>query len=446
VKGTDATNALIIGNGTVIDGLGNPPVQADVLIEGDRITAVGPALTADPSVTRIDAENMTVMPGLIDAHCHISFDEPSSNDELFFHRREGLAAIIAAVNVQKLLCAGVTGFLDADSLFETGVDLRDAIEAGIVPGPRMSTGGKALLTAAGGTAGRLIPDSGWVGYGKVVTSKAEIVAEVRNQIKRGVDWVKVHVTGLTPRQKQPGEMQAWSIEELRLVVDTAHELDTPVVGHCRGATSIRDATLAGFDLILHATHMDEAALEAVVDAKVPIVPTFTFQANLADHGELVDAGDEIRAIFRKEIEDSSAMLRRAFDAGVPLLCGTESGFSLTPYGDWHYRELEVFVRDLGMTPLEAIRSATSENARVLGLDGATGAIQPGRLADLLVFNGDPTTEIAMLGERSRIRHVLVGGVAQRLEWPAAERSDPPGWRVSTYGSRVLSQTLVHDHE
>ena len=99
-----------------------------------------------------------------------------------------------------------------------------------------------------------------------------------------------------------------------------------------------------------------------------------------------------------------------------------------------------------MTPLEAIRSATSENARVLGLDGATGAIQPGRLADLLVFNGDPTTEIAMLGERSRIQHVLVGGVAQRLEWPAAGRSDPPGWRVSTYGSRVLSQTLVDDHE
>ena len=84
---------------------------------------------------------MTVMPGLIDAHCHISFDEPSSNDELFFHRREGLAAIIAAANVRKLLAAGVTGFFDADSLWEIGVDLRDAIEAGIVPGPRMATGG-----------------------------------------------------------------------------------------------------------------------------------------------------------------------------------------------------------------------------------------------------------------------------------------------------------------
>ena len=170
---------------------------------------------------------MTVMPGLIDAHCHISFDEPSSNDELFHHRREGLAAIIAAVNARKLLCAGVTGFLDADSLFEIGVDLRDAIEAGIVPGPRMATGGNALLTAAGGTAGRLIPDEGLIGYGKVVRSADEITAEVRRQIKRGVDWIKVHVTGLTPRQKRAGEAQAWRRNELELVVDVAHSLDTP---------------------------------------------------------------------------------------------------------------------------------------------------------------------------------------------------------------------------
>ena len=171
----------IIENGTVIDGLGSPPRQADVVIEGERIVQVGGA-APEGECERIDAQGLTVMPGLIDAHCHISFDEPSSNDELFFHRREGLAAIIAATNVRKLLCAGVTGFLDADSLFEIGVDLRDAIEAGIVPGPRMATGGNALLTAAGGTAGRLIPDEGLIGYGKVVRTAAEITAEVRRQI------------------------------------------------------------------------------------------------------------------------------------------------------------------------------------------------------------------------------------------------------------------------
>ncbi len=200
----------ILQGGLVLDGLGNAPQQADVILRGSRIEAVlersgasiGPTIDAG-SATVIDVSGLTLMPGLIDAHCHISFDEPSSNDELFFHRtREGLAAIIAAQNVQKLLRAGVTGFLDADCLFEVGVDLRDAIEAGIVSGPRMSTGGNALMTAAGGTAGRLIPDQGRIGYGKVVNSRDEIVTEVRRQIKQGVDWVKVHVTGLTPAQSR----------------------------------------------------------------------------------------------------------------------------------------------------------------------------------------------------------------------------------------------------
>ena len=158
------SNDILIRSGRVIDGLGNEPFSADVLIAGNQISRIGENLSADEGVQVVDATGCTVMPGLIDAHCHISFDEPSSNDELFFHRnREGLAAIIAAANVVKLLRAGVTGFLDADSLFEVGVDLRDAIEAGIVPGPRMSTGGNALLTAAGGTAGRLIPEAGLIG-------------------------------------------------------------------------------------------------------------------------------------------------------------------------------------------------------------------------------------------------------------------------------------------
>lgn len=431
-----AASDLVLRGGRVIDGLGNAPVTADVLIRGDSIEAVGAGLSGGPGARIIDVAGKTVMPGLIDAHCHISFDEPNSNDELFFHRREGLAAIIAAAHVGKLLRAGVTGFLDADSLFDIGVDLRDAIEAGIVLGPRMSTGGNALLTAAGGTAGRLIPDSGRIGYGRVVSSRDEIVAEVRRQIKIGVDWIKVHVTGLTPRQNVKGEVQVWNLEELRLVVNTAHELGVPVVGHCRGASSTRDAARAGFDMILHATYMDDEALAAVIEARVPIVPTFTFQANLLDFGAQIGASESVRTLFRKEIEESAVMLRRAYDAGVPMLCGTESGFSLTPYGDWHYRELEVFVRELGFTPLQAIRAATSENAVSIGLKGRTGAVQAGRLADLIVVDGDPSVDVTVLGDNDRIMHVILGGREVHVPEPPP-RGDPPGWRGTTYGSRIL---------
>ncbi|MSR13958.1 MAG: hypothetical protein EXR86_05205 [Gammaproteobacteria bacterium] len=225
------------------------------------------------------------------------------------------------------------------------------------------------------------------------------------------------------------------------MVDTAHELGTPVVGHCRGASSTRDAALAGFDMILHATYMDEAALAAVIERKVPIVPTFTFQANLADYGETIGASPELRALFQKEIAESAVMLRRAYDAGVPLLCGTESGFCLTPYGDWHYRELEVFVRDLGMTPLQAITCATSENAFALRLHGDTGTIQAGKLADLIVVAGEVERDVTVLGERGDIRHVVRGG---EVIPPLIEtiRRDPPGWRVSHYGKQILKRAML----
>ena len=434
---------LIIENGRIIDGLGNEPEVGDVAIAGERIIAVGEFDSpARDDVERIDATGMTVMPGLIDAHGHISFDEPSSNDELFFHRREGLTAIIAARNLQKVYRAGVTGILDPDCLFETSIDLRDAVEAGIVYGPRLAVGGNALLTSVGGTAGRLLPDTGRRGYGRVVRTRDEIVAEVRRQIKNGVDWIKVHVTGLTPRQKVSGELQVWSFDELRLVADTAHELDTPVVGHCRGASSIRDSARAGFDLILHATYMDEEALEAVVEAQSPIVPTFTFQANLADHGDRVNSSKALQAVFRREIADSAAMLKRAYRAGVPLLCGTESGFSLTPYGEWHYRELEIFVKDLDFTPLEAIQAGTSACARALRLDGETGAIEAGRLADVLMVDGDPSGDVTLLADTNRIKQVLIGGQAMPLGPIEPDRHDPPGWRVSNHSDRILNHGLV----
>jgi imidazolonepropionase-like amidohydrolase len=439
-----AAGRTLLENGTIIDGLGNPPFQGSVLFDRTgilRVGSVSEAEVAGAPVTRIDARGKVIMPGLIDAHCHVTFDEPHSNDELFFHRRPGLAAIIAAYNARKVLLAGVTGFLDADCIFDLGVDLRDAIEANVVEGPRMSTGGYVLLTGVGGTAGRLLPDSGTRGYGVVVGSRDEIVAEVRRQIKLGVDWVKVHVTGIIPRQKEAGEIQVWSLDDLRIVVDTAHQLGIPVVGHCRNASSTRDAAKAGFDLILHATYMDDEALEAVAEARVPIVPTLTFQANLADHGDLVNAAPDLREIFRREIEESAVMLRKVYDAGVPLLCGSESGFALTPYGEWHYRELQLFVEEFGLSPLEAIRCATSEGARALKLDGRTGAVQQGRLADLLVIDGDPLADIRILGDKRRIERIFLGGAEVSRE-PSRERRPIGGWRVSQFAERALTWEMA----
>ena len=438
---------ILIKNGLIIDGTGNDPFAGDVLVHEKRIVAVGQEARAScpdgAVVEEIDASGCRVLPGMIDSHCHISFDQPNSNDELFFHRRYGLAALVAGVNAQKVLRAGFTSFFDADCVFDVGVDLRDAIEGGVIEGPRMTTGGNVLINCVGGTAARLLPDEGTRGYARIVHTPDEIVREIHKQIKMGVDWIKVHVSGLPIRPgKETGEISTWTLDELKLVCDTAHQFGIPVVGHCRNATSTRDAALAGFDMILHATYMDDEALKAVTDRKVPLVPTFTFQANLADFGAAIGSDKALREVFRAEITESVDTLRTAFDAGVPLLTGSESGFSLTPYGDWHYRELQVFVEDLGMTPLQAINSATEQGARALKLEGELGCIKPGYLADILVFDGEPELSVTQLGEQHRFRTIMKAGRVIDTRSPLPSNWQLPGWRVSEYSERILTRELV----
>lgn len=438
--------AYLITGGTLIDGTGAEPVAGSLAMDGERIVATGAAadLWAEgrAGVARIDATGATVMPGLIDAHCHITFDEPFSTTELFFHRREGLSALVAAYNARKVLRAGVTGILDADCVYSTSIDLRDAIEAGVAEGPRIACGGNALFTSVGGTAGMLIPDEGRLGYSKVTAGRDEIVQEVRRQIKGGVDWIKVHVTGLVPRQREAGEIQVWTLDEMKAVVETAHDLNIPVVGHCRNASSTRDAAKAGFDMILHATFMDEEALEAVVEAKVPLVPSLTFQQVLADYGHKVGANRTFQKIFEREIIDSSVMLSRAWREGVPMLAGSESGFSITPYGEWHWRELQVFMEHLGMTAMEAIHCATGASGRSLGLAGEVGTLEADKLADVIVVRGDVAKDVTLLGVQDNIRHVFKGGRAVDLETPLAERRSIPGWRVASYSTAPLTRATA----
>jgi len=440
------TGHTLIENGTILDVRGDVAEVGSVLVSGDQIASTGTEADdqarALNNVETIDATGLTVMPGLIDAHCHISFDEVNSNDELFFHRdRPPLAGIIAARNVHKVLQAGVTSIFDADSIHELSIDLRDAINADVVPGPRITTGGYALLTSVGGTAGRLIPDEGIVGYAKVVRTHDEIVIETRRQIKNGVDWIKVHVTGLLPGKHHLGEVQVWSYEELELVCKVAHDLGTPVVGHCRGPASVRDCARAGFDMILHATLMDEEALEAVVDKKVPLVPTLTFQANLIEYGDKIGADPHIQDVFRREIADSAENFKAAFDAGVPLLSGSESGFSVTPYGEWHHKEMEIFVRDIGLTPIQAIQTATVQGAKAMKMDGKVGEIKAGLCADIICVDGDPTQDVTILGDKSRLKHVIARGRQIDLTPVSVARGSISGWRAANYG-QILTQEFV----
>ena len=436
---------ILIENGTIIDGTGSKEYIGNIVIEDNKIIAIGESakdFSEEKDIKKIDASEKFVMPGIIDAHCHISFDEPTSNDELFFHRRQALAAIISGHNARKVLLAGVTGFCDPDSLHEIGIDLRDAINSGYVEGPRMSVGGNALLTSVGGTAGRLIPDEGIRGYAQIVQNKDEIITEVRRQIKNGADWIIVHVTGLIPNQREAGEISVWSYDELKLVCDLAHDLGIPVVGHVRNAKGVIDSIKAGMDMILHATFMDEEAIDLVCETKTPIVPTFTFQANLADFGEIIGASSDYKEIFRKEIVDNCEIFKKIHDAGVPLLCGTESGFSMTPYGEWHYRELEVFVNDIGMSNLESIVCATKNASKAMKMEGEVGTLENGMLADILILDENPLNDITVLGDKSKISSIILNGNEVDRTKPEPEITPPQGWRLSPYSDKILTQKVA----
>ena len=437
--------ATLLKGGNVIDGSGTAPAKnVDVLMVGNMITAVGPNLSVDPALQKnlatVDCTGLTVMPGLIDAHVHVTLGEPSTNDELFHHREPASAAMLATYNLKKVLKAGVTSMLDVDGLFNIGPALRDSVNAGIIEGPNMRSGTFALMTAVGGTAGRLIPDHGTAGYAEVVRDKDEMVRVVRRQIKDGADIIKIHVTGSIPSRR--GEIQVWTREELKVVCDTAHDLGVPVTAHCRGDQATLDCAIAGVDIIWHASNLGEQALEAIVDRKIPVGPVFTFLANIYDYGDKAGASPAAKKIFEGELEDTGKKLRRAYEAGVKLLCGSESGFSMTPYGSWHAREMEVFVQHMGLTPLEAIKCGTMDNAVAVGEYGVTGVIAPKYHADVLVLDGDPSKNISLLGDKSRFRHLWCRGRKVDLT-PMPERSYLPGEKISSWSSVPVTWELAH---
>jgi len=433
-----ADDLLLLG-GSVIDGTGAAasPDTALLLVDG-RIAALGADAVAHAAATTttLDVAGQTVMPGLIDSHLHCTFDDVQSNDELFFHRDPTMVTLTTSQNLQKILRAGVTSFVDPDTAHGVGPSIREAIEAGVISGPRMKTGVQALMTAVGGTAGRLIPDEGTVGYAQVVNSVDEVILWTRRHIKFGADWIKIHATGSIPGR--PGELMVWNRNEMKAACETAHELGVPVMAHCRSPESTTICAEAGVDLILHASFIDDDGLQAVIDNGASICPTFTFLANLADFGASVGATPGMEDVFRNEIQATAKMMRKAYDEGVRIISGSESGFALTPYGHWHGREMQVFVEELGLTELEAITTATKNGAWTMRMEEDLGTIEVGKLADVLVVDGDPTTDITMLNDKSRLSEVISRGERVDLSAPWPEHGHIKDWKIGKWAEEILT--------
>jgi imidazolonepropionase-like amidohydrolase len=417
--------AIVILGGMLIDGDGNAPADNEALvIEGNRIRSIGPLPadvdTRDPAVEVIDADGRWIMPGLIDAHTHLSYGHPKLPGEARGGgtTRPELNAIRAAWNAQKCLRGGVTAISVPGGSWFTDVAVRDAIKLGLVEGPRVFAAGRMIATYGSIED----EDPSWVGtpdhsLGVLCNSAAEMVREVRRQAKHGVNLIKM-------ADSRSGDTQCISREEMAAVVAEAHRRNLRVAIHSRGAGSTRDAALAGLDWIIHADLAGDGELETVAEAGVRVMPTATFVERLLTWGR--EVGQDVVQIdlthIERRMEKMAEMLQKLRALGITVLCGTDSGnYPWMPYGELHSNEPDILVRYGGFTPLEAIACCTRNNAFAVGLEDDLGTLAEGRLADVILLDADPAADILVLKGGKHVVAVIKDGKVIDLDGLALRR-------------------------
>jgi imidazolonepropionase-like amidohydrolase len=432
-------SSTLITNCNLIDGLGNGPQRAvDVLIDENRVASVEPTGARPDDVPasdlrRVDGTGKTVMPGLIDAHCHMTYGESLTQEEQDIFTSVEARTLRAAWNVQNVLFAGVTGISQPGGSYFIGVAVRDGIKAGRVRGPRMTSAGR-YITTSNGLVDWYPDDAGVIegGIGIRCNTLDEMIAEVRRQVKNGVDFIKL-------ADSPYGEYQSFREVELQTIADLAHQLKRRCTIHARGDAEMRAAVRAGFDWVMHGNVMQQETVQLLAETQTLLVPTLLLLDNWAEYGHLIGSARHISDACKRMLERTHTSLHMAHEAGVVFGLGTDTGFAMTPYGEWHAKELELLMRYAGLSAVEAIAAGTSNNARVLNLEGQVGAVAPGMLADLLVVDGDPSEDITILQDRNRIEHIILDGefveVDDELEAWGHERS-------LTYAAQNLTQELI----
>jgi imidazolonepropionase-like amidohydrolase len=370
-----------------------------VRVKGNRIEAAGPVASIDTTgATITDLPQTTLMPGLVEGHSHVllhPYNEVSWNDQV---AREGLALRAArAVNhLRATLLAGFTTIreLGTEGAGYADVELKQAVDQGIIPGPRMLVSTRAIVITGGYGPKGYAPE--WdVPKGAEEADGNNIVRVVRDQIGRGADWIKLYGDyGWGPH---PGSHPTFSLEELKLAVETARSAGVPVAVHANTAEGMRRAILAGAETIEHGGGATPEIYKLMVENHVALCPTLAATDAITQYGGWKKGEQpEPRGIVQKR-----ASFKAALDAGVTILSGSDVG--VFPHGD-NVRELELMA-NYGMKNLEVLKSATSVAGKVLHMD--IGRVAAGMLADLIAVEGDPVQDLSAL---RRVRFVMKNGV------------------------------------
>ncbi len=399
-----APKIVAVRAGRLIDGQGGPPIRdAVILIQGDRVTAAGPGLAIPAGAEVIDLSRKTVLPGLIDCHTHLTQQSGDYYEDLF--RRSPIdKAIVAPVYARRTLEAGFTTVRDVGAAEFIDVALRNAINRGDVPGPRM-----LVATLAVGSTGGHNDLSGFSPYLRfdnfsgVADGPAEIRKLIRLEVKNGADWIKVMATGGVLSEEESVGGPQYSQEELDAVVSEAAMWGKKVAAHAHGTEGIKRAARAGVASIEHGGLIDEEGVQLLKQKGIYLVPdiyTDEYILAEADHLGLPPKMIEKEKELRKH---QLVNWKRAIAAGVKLAFGTDAG--VYPHGQNAHQFKSLL--ELGLTPAQVIRMATASAADLIGWSDRVGTLTPGHYADLIAVDGDPLTDVT---ELERVRFVMKGGV------------------------------------
>jgi imidazolonepropionase-like amidohydrolase len=401
--------------GKLIDGTGAAPLDdAVLLIDDGRIAAVGRSgdIAIPDGVETIDATEHTLMPGMVDVHVHLAYS--GIPDKRAF-RAEGvdssypLMALRAAAHAHATLRAGFTAVRDLNAPGGVIIDLRKAVEAGYVPGPHIRACGLGLSPTGGHMDQPGFGDHVRLeGMNAVCDGPESFRRGVREQVKRGADLIKLNICVSSVADPERPYRQEMTDEEIAAACDEAHRLERSVAAHTSGGPAITTAVRLGLDTVEHGHWLDQETADLMAERGAFYVPTLLVNERNFEFGkDEMGATDASWRWLELSREAKWISLDTARRAGVKIAVGTDAGFML-PHGEMNAREIALLV-DGGLTPLEAITAATRTGAELLGIDDA-GTLQPGQRADLLLVDGDPSTDITTLQDLSRLR-VFKGGEA-----------------------------------
>jgi imidazolonepropionase-like amidohydrolase len=420
-----ATEPTVILGATLIDGTGHDPLSnAAIVVDGGRVRAVGPraSVTVPQGARVIEADGMTLLPGLIDCHVHLAMRAGMALADRVM-TPPSLNLLYAVPNSRATLEAGVTTVRDAGG---TPAGVKLAVERGLFPGPRMLVA-ITILSQTGGHGDGYMPCCVDLRMGhfpdvphSVVDGVDEMHKKVREVLRAGADWIKLCTSGGVLSTGDDPQSPQFTVEEISAAVYEAGTHFKRAMAHAQSTVGIKNALKAGIASIEHGIWLDDEAIDMMKDKGVYLVPTLVAPRDVIAFAE-ANPGALPEVVVQKAravVADHSASIRKAIEAGVKVAMGTDSGVG--PHGR-NARELGLMVEH-GMTPMQSIVASTSEAAKLLRLDKETGTLEAGKLADLLLVGGDLLDNITAIEDQGKLALVMKAGHVVKSQLEAASRT------------------------